>query len=289
MKKLPKFFAKLYNAAYTQYDLKNELDIQKVLTAQLLIEKNKERSAFIIQDLHAAEFRVFSQWGDDGIIQFLVNHLDITNKVFIEFGVEDYREATTRFLLINDNWKGLVMDASSKNINVLKSEDIYWRQDITAVPAFITAENINALITENGFTGDIGLLHIDIDGNDYWIWKAIDCINPVIVIVEYNHLFGASESWTMCYSDTTAGAASGASVAALCGLAEEKGYAFIGCESHGVNAYFVRKDKVKDLEILTAATGYIEARAKGNYTKEQLPGKNVYDTSAGKIITIVKP
>ena len=73
--------------------------------------------------IHAAEFRVFSQWGEDGILQHLLRHIPISRKVFVEFGVENYKEANTRFLLIKDNWEGLVLDGSRENIDYIKQDE----------------------------------------------------------------------------------------------------------------------------------------------------------------------
>lgn len=196
------------------------------------------------------EFRVYSQWGEDGIIQFLLRHIRIENKIFVEFGVEDYTEANTRFLLVNDNWTGLVLDSDSENIAKLKNSRIYWLYNLKAVQAFVTKDNINDILTANGVVGEIGLLSIDIDGNDYWVWRAIEVINPIIVIIEYNHRFGKDIAVTVPYEESFDRRKSpqpwiyfGASLRALCLLAERKGYAFVGCNSHGVNAFFVRKDK----------------------------------------------
>jgi hypothetical protein len=247
--------------------LRQESSTQKILEANILVRLNQTNQQQILQNIQLAEFKVFSQWGDDGIIQFLVDYLDIDNKTFIEFGVESYTEANTRLLLINNNWAGLVMDGSAEYINKIKQEELYWQQQLTAVPAFITAENINSLITQNGFTGETGLLHIDIDGNDYWVWKAITTISPVIVIVEYNSVFGGDNAWTTPYKAdfyrTDAHHSNlyfGASLTALCDLAEEKGYYFIGSNSHGNNAYFVRKDKIKGLKTIDAQSGYVESK-----------------------------
>ena len=92
---------------------------------------------------------------------------------------------------MNNDWRGLVLDGNRRNIRFIQSDFIHWKYDITARQAFITAENIN----ESGsvrYTAcdDIGLLSIDIDGNDYWVWNAIDKINPRIVVCEYNSAFG---------------------------------------------------------------------------------------------------
>lgn len=220
-----------------------------------------------IKDLCDYEFRVHSQWGDDGIIQFLVNYLDIEDKRFVEFGVENYRESNTRFLLVNNNWTGLVMDGSERHVKDIQNQEIYWRHNLIARAEFITAENINKLLLENGFTGEIGLLHIDIDGNDYWVWKAVQVANPVIVIVEYNSVFGFEKPWTIPYKADFLRADVhqsnlyfGASILSLCDLAKEKEYVFIGCNSNGNNAYFVRRDKQKGLKDKSPAEGFMNSQ-----------------------------
>ena len=111
-------------------------------------------------DINKAEFRVYSQWGEDGIIQCLINDIEIKNKVFIEFGVESYIEANTRFLLINNNWAGLIIDGDQKNIDIIKRDDIYWRYNLKVDASFITKENINQLFINNGIKGEIGILSV---------------------------------------------------------------------------------------------------------------------------------
>lgn len=155
-----------------------------------------------IDSLADVEFKVFSQWGDDGIIQWLINHIDIDSETFIEFGVEDYQEANTRFLLMNNNWSGLVMDGSKKNVARITNSEYYWKYDLSAIAAFIDRDNITGLIEAQGFPKEVGLLHIDLDGNDYWIWEKIENISPAIVIMEYNSVFGAERAITIPYSKT---------------------------------------------------------------------------------------
>jgi len=185
---------------YTTYRLQENVDDIKVLHGKLLAQAHLQNLPALKKDIRQAEFKVFSQWGDDGIIQFLVSYLDIPTKTFIEFGVEDYSESNTRFLLINNNWKGVVLDGNPKDIQYIQEDEIYWRHDLTAKQVFVTAENINQVIKESGFTGEIGLLHIDIDGNDYWVWKSIEVVNPIIVIVEYNSVFGMDRAITVPYN-----------------------------------------------------------------------------------------
>src|SRR6267143_7311121 len=141
-------------------------------------------------DFRKIGFKVFSQWDEDGIIQYLIRHLNIENRTFIEFGVADYEESNTRFLLLNDHWQGMVLDACESDIRFIQTDRIYWEFDLQAKCAWITRENIDSLLREASFSEDIGLLSIDIDGNEYWIWEAIHSIRPRIVIVEYNSVFG---------------------------------------------------------------------------------------------------
>lgn len=207
-----------------------------------------------IRDFADVEFSVFSQWGEDGIIQWLIHKIPSIPDTFIEFGVENYKEANTRFLLCNQNWRGLVLDGSKNNIDDIRSDKISWRHDLEAVRAFVTAENINALISECGFGEDIGLLSIDIDGNDYWVWKAITAVRPYIVVIEYNAVFGDLHSLTIPYQpsfERTKGHHSnlyfGASIRALTDLAKAKGYTFVGTNSAGNNAFYVRDDHAESI------------------------------------------
>jgi hypothetical protein len=212
----------------------------------------KVRSLTSIPSLDAAEFKVYSQWGEDGIIDWLIERAQIPGSVqsFIEFGVESYAEANTRFLLKNRNWRGLVIDGSQKQIEALKKEmKLFWAHDLTAKAAFITRENVNEEFESAGFSGEIGLLSIDIDGNDYWVWEAISAIRPIICVCEYNAVFGDIWPITIPYDPQFSRSRTefknlyfGASIGALRSLAKRKGYRFLGTNSAGVNAFFVRED-----------------------------------------------
>jgi len=199
-------------------------------------------------DINDYEFKIFSQRGEDGIIQYLIKNILIENTIFIEFGVENYMESNTRFLMMNNNWSGLVMDGSDAAIKSIQKREWFWMYDLQAKCAFIDAGNINSLL--KGFK-NIGLLSIDIDGNDYWILKEIDFseLNPSIVIVEYNALFGyerpISIPYNKAFNRTKAHYSNlffGSSLAALDSVAQQKGYALVGCNTAGTNAFFVRND-----------------------------------------------
>jgi hypothetical protein len=256
--------------------------VQPALSAQFQEMKEQQASqAVLVGKLNAtrvaglpdhapisqAEFKVFSQWGEDGILQFLFARVATPNRFFIEFGVQNYVESNTRFLLLNDNWSGLVMDAAESNVEYIRRDPLYWRYELTAACAFITAENINDLIRQHAPTSDIGLLSIDIDGNDYWIWRAITSVTPRIVVIEYNSVFGPRHAVTIPYEPgferTRAHHSNlywGTSLAALCELAASKGYQFVGSNSAGNNAFFVRKDCAQRLPALSAEEGYIQSK-----------------------------
>jgi hypothetical protein len=213
--------------------------------------------------LARAGFGVFSQHDEDGIIQFLISHLEIKNPTFIEFGVENYEESNTRFLLMNENWQGLVMDASQENVAYIREDKISRRWDLQAKCSFITRDNINDLLRQSGFDEDLGLLSIDIDGNDYWIWEAIDCVRPRIVIVEYNSLFGldpVSIAYQADFYRTKAHYSNlyyGCSLSALAYLADKKGYILVGSNQRGNNAFFVRKDIAGSVPQRSAQEAYV--------------------------------
>jgi len=241
------------------------LDESRLLTAKLLIARLRDHGP--LPRLRDAEFKVFSQFGDDGIIQYLIHVLGPLQDRFIEFGVEDYLESNTRFLLLNDNWRGLVLDGSAANVERIRARDEYWRHDLTAVAAFIDPANVNALFRQNGFAGKVGLLSIDVDGNDYWIWQAIDCLEPAVVVCEYNAVFGPSRAVTIPYDAGFQRARAhpsnlywGASLKALCLLAGQKGFAFVGTNSAGNNAYFVPADRLGPLRALASEEGFTDSR-----------------------------
>lgn len=260
-----------------------ELEKLQILQGKTLAEANKHKKN--IKGFEEVEFSVFSQVGDDGIIQHLINNIDIPNKIFIEFGVQTYVESNTRFLLMNNYWKGLVLDGSQEFIDFIKNDYYFYKYDLTATCKFLTADNINLTIEEAGIKGDIGLLHIDIDGMDYWLWKAITIVNPVIVIVEYNSCFGSARAITVPYnpeferySGHYSGIYFGASLKALIELGKEKGYTFVGCNSYGNDAYFVRNDKAQAFLEKNIQTGFIKTRSRQNKDeKGKFTFKSDYD------------
>jgi hypothetical protein len=225
-------------------------DAEKIVVAQCLVHAHANRPRDSIRTLTDVEFRGFSQWGEDGILDWLIERLPGIPDTFIEFGVENYRESNTRLLLWLRNWRGLVIDGSSDYIEDIRRQEVSWRFDLTAVRAFIDRDNINNLLSSVEYGAEIGILSIDIDGNDYWVWQNISVVNPVVVVCEYNAVFGDLRRITTPYrADFQRNLAHysnlyyGASLQALIDLGSKKGYTFVGTNSNGCNAFFVRNDR----------------------------------------------
>lgn len=200
------------------------------------------------QNLSEYNFKVFSKFGEDGIIQYLIENIEIKNKTFIEFGVESYLESNTRFLMMNNNWDGYVLDSDEKNITSIKNSYFYETHNLLAHKAFITKENINNLMSLSQFDQDLGILSIDIDGNDFYVFEEIKVFKPRIIICEFNNLFGLREIVIPYREDFDrfkahySGCYQGASITALNLVASNKGYSLVGIDNSGTNAFFVRND-----------------------------------------------
>ena len=274
---------------------------EKVLFGKILVNQILSKNISSLKDV---EFKIFSQFGDDGIIQWLINNIEIDNEFFVEFGVENYKEANTKFLMFNNNWSGFVMDGSNNNINNLKKQDYFWKYNLIAKDVFITKDNINNLLLEQNINPNIGLLHIDLNGNDYYIFDEIDCINPNILILEYNSLFGIDREISVPYREdfnrTKAHYSNlffGASLKSLHSLAYKKGFIFIGCNQAGNNAYFIRKDKINSkIKEVSLEDGYVISKFRESrdingslnfldklQAYEEIKGLDVYNTNTKRI------
>ena len=226
--------------------LRNINNFETILLNQgkILSEINKNKKCNILSDY---EFKIFSQWGEDGIIDFLIREVPINNKTFIEFGVEDFSESNCRFLLMNFDWSGFVIDASIKNIEKLKNSNYFWKYNLNALCAFIDKDNVNNLLKKSNFDKDLGILSIDIDGNDYHILNNISYFNPRIIICEFNPIFGTDRKITVPYDPKFYRTKKhysnlywGASINAFKNLLSRREYTLIGTGMLGCNAYFVR-------------------------------------------------
>jgi hypothetical protein len=233
------------------YSIKNSGVSQICLISQYRLSYQLQPTHKI--NLNETGFSLFSQHEEDGLLLFIFSLIGVTNKKSIELCSGNGIECNTANLIINHKWIGLLIDAEEENIetakefyNTLPTTKI-WPP--TIVKEWINIDNINSIITSNGFAGEVDLLSLDIDGIDYWLWKAIVCISPRVVILEINHLWGPFKSVSVPYSDdfkaefTEHGSDyAGASIAAFIKLANQKGYRLVGANSIVTNAIFIRKD-----------------------------------------------
>jgi hypothetical protein len=180
------------------------------------------------------------------MIAEIFSRIGVVSQRFIEFGVEDGRECNTAYLLIQ-GWSGAWIDGSAEN--AARARAAFKDYPLEIVQAFLTAENIDQIILRLAGDSELDLLCIDIDFNDYWIWKAIKAVKPRLVIIEYNATLPPTLKKTVPYTPTRTWDGSnyfGASLGALEALGREKGYSLVGCSPSGVNAFFVRDDLVVD-------------------------------------------
>lgn len=257
---------KLVNWIIEKSVLHDYAETQVLAMGKLLSNQQRVINSANLEDY---EFKIFSQFGDDGIIQHLIKNVRVENCTFIEFWVEDYSESNTRFLMMNNNWSWFVMDGSTDSIKKIQSRKWYWRHELTCKPIFITKENINNLVSDSGFS-NLWILHIDLDGNDYWILEAMDFskLNPSILILEYNAVFGADKAISVPYDAEFVRTKKHysnlyfwASLKALNLLSEKKWYRLVGCNSAGNNAYFVRSDLLNErIHAVPLNRGYRESK-----------------------------
>jgi hypothetical protein len=242
-------------------------EIHQIVLSKNWAERNMEHFLLMkyyntlgIQDqrneLKSHEVKIYSQNGEDGLLLYIFSKIGVKNKKYINIGCGG-RSSNTSNLVINFGWRGLDSDG---NVDALRDAQEMIKEKVGKrveecifLHCWITRDNVNAIIKDAGFSGEIDLFSIDIDGNDYWIWAAIDVVKPRVAVIEYNAFFGSERSISVKYDPNfersekhPSGWYIGASLKALAKLGEQKGYALIGCESNGVNAFFVRKDLIKN-------------------------------------------
>ena len=206
---------------------------------------------FQYTSINDAEFKVFSQNGEDGIIDFLLNRASIENPRFVEIGTEDYNEANTRFIYESSNAKGMIID-DSLNLKELSKEIDLWKGRIIALKEKVGSENIKLILEKNKFLDNIDLFSLDIDGIDYWILKELPEKISKIFVAEFNPVFGPNLEITtpniknfnrtkyhysnLCW---------GMSLKALINMMNYKGFIFLGVNQLKNNAFFI-VDDLKD-------------------------------------------
>ncbi len=197
------------------------------------------------------EHKVFSQHGEDGILREIFRRVGTTSRFFVEFGCGRHGTENNTLALLIEGWRGCWLEWNSLHVKRIaaKFRNHVSRGQLSVRAAFLTAENVNEIFTRLNVPREFDLLSIDVDGNDYWLWKALKDFSPRVVVIEYNAIFPPSVKWVMRYDPRHHWDGSshfGASLKSLELLAGQKGYRLVGCDFTGVNAFFVREDIVAD-------------------------------------------
>jgi hypothetical protein len=235
-------------------DIKQNVDLVPALVRKMYLADMKLEPPY---DLQAERFSFSSQNDEDGLVLALIKRIGFTNRRFVELGC-GMNGGNSGFLASELGWHGLMVDARDDAIRKIVIR--FTGHDVMAKQRHITREDVNEFITECGFTGEIDVLSIDIDGMDYWIWQALTACNPRLVAIEYNWQFGAERAVTVPYSAAFGvdqvghRAYHGASLAALVDLGRSKGYRLVATER--VNAFFLRHDVAPEIREIDARQGY---------------------------------
>lgn len=195
-------------------------------------------------------FRVYSEYEEDGMLLFLFAVIGTANRTFVDIGAADGINSNCANLAINSRWNGLFIDGNEANCR--RGIDFYSKHpDCWAYPpkfanAIVTRDNVNDVIRNAGFAGEVDLLSIDIDGHDYWILDALNCISPRVMVIECHVEFGC-ENIVVPYDKNYQPSADnpyyrGASPMAMTKLAQQRGYRLIGANQLGFNLIYLRND-----------------------------------------------
>ena len=188
----------------------------------------------MIDDINALEKNVgYSRHRAASILDAIFAEIGTTNRVFVEFGAGATGRECNTGKLRHDGWTGLWMDGEGDDVLVKKE--------------YVTAENINALLDKHAIPPEFDALSIDIDGVDWWVWRAM-FRQARVVVVEYNAICGPERGETVPYDPHfkwERDSHFGASLMAWVQLAARKGYTLVGTCSFGVDAFFVRNDLVE--------------------------------------------
>ena len=202
-----------------------------------------------VKKLTEAELKIYSQWGEDGILDYLCHKLDLERPHFLEVGAGDFQECNSRFLVEYRNASATLVDANPELADAVKKSDLYWKSHLFSFVTWVTTENINEIIQKAKLKmNGLDIFSLDLDGNDYWIMKEANLIDFQVVVLEYNSIFGSEKALTIPldqHFDRQKKNFSllyyGASLRAYVELMDSKGFVFVGTNIVRSNAFFVRK------------------------------------------------
>ena len=200
-----------------------------------------------MKDLWDAEFRVFSQFGEDGIVDLLLDELQISKPRIMEIGAGDFSECNSRFALHKRNCSAYLVDMREDLQRGLQESEIRWKASVAVEIAKIDEKNIKDIESRAiRFLKYIDVISLDIDGIDFWIAQHINWNGIKIAIVEYNPVFGAKlsvsipkDTFSSRFEHHYSGLVYGASLLAWIEFFASKDMRFVGTNRAGNNAFFV--------------------------------------------------
>jgi len=210
--------------------------------------------------LEPFELRLTSQNGEDGILAELFKRIGPDYGFFVEIGAGDGVECNCGNLARRFGWSGLMIEGDEGQYARLRST-VKKLPRVQTASELVSVDNACELLRRHGVATELDLLSIDIDGNDYWIWRALSEFRSRVVVIEYNAYYPPPAHCTIKYNSNHRWDVTtyyGASLAALEALGDSLGYALVGTESRGINAFFVRNDLLikSGFSRLSAADAY---------------------------------
>jgi len=226
--------------------------LQRIIVNQY--KDSLERGITSYEKIGEAGFRCYSQFEEDGIILYVLSMIGMKTKRVVELSCGDGTECMSTNLILNHGYSGFLFEGNPKRASKALKFFAAQKDCIANIPiiqqTWVTRENINNLLLEIGAVGEVDLLSLDIDGNDYWIWEAITEISPRLCVFETHNLIPGDLSLSIPYEpnfnawikDGDEQYFRSASLLAMKKLSESKGYRMIGAHKHGFNVFFLRND-----------------------------------------------
>ena len=239
-------FLKILNKLFNSEISKKDIEIKSLYGKNIILNKRKNYSKY--KSINEAEEKIFSQNGEDGILDFILEKTKISEPRFVEIGVEDYIESNTRLIYEIRNAEGLIIDQKIDQKKLSKNLDL-WKGRLKTLEANVNSENINDLLNKKGFDKNIDIFSIDIDGIDYWVLEKLPEKFSKICVAEYNPLFGHIHKITVPNKNNFnrtnyhySNLCWGTSIKALIDLMEYKKFIFLGTNKFKNNAFFVSNE-----------------------------------------------
>jgi hypothetical protein len=199
--------------------------------------------------LTRCELRLHSQNGEDGVLAAIRRRIGPGSRRFVEFGIGEGAEGNCVALAEVLGWSGVFLEADPDLAAGLEQR-YAARPAVRTACERITAGTVEAIFERHGVPEHFEILSLDIDGNDFWVWQALERFRPRVVVIEYNSHLPLDRRLVMPRADGYEWDATdyhGASLGAMRALGREKGYELVHTDSTGVNAFFVERDATDGL------------------------------------------